>query len=513
MDINLEKNTERINGKTKKNKTNNPKNKKKIIIISSIVAILILAFAGSTSYIYTIISKYNNLIMPGVSVEGIDISGQTIEEAVKLISDKYEKEVSKRNIIIKAEDKQYTMGYSDINLKYNIKETVDAAYQYGRDLSSIEKFNAIRKPQSKKLDLQFTYNNEVISQKVSNIEKEVNREKKDATIKKNSSGGFVVTEEKVGLTLDKDTLVKDINSKIASTKEGNVEVTAVLNKDMPTKTKDLLSKVDTKVSTFSTSFVGSAASRATNITIGAQTVNGTLLMPGESFSFNKIVGNTTPDKGYQAGGAIVGDEIVDDYGGGICQVSSTLHNAVLRMGILPDQRRNHSMPVGYVQPGLDATIFYGGTDYVFTNSTQFPIYIEGYAASSKVTFNMYSNSSLVGKTYSFPNDVYETIKPNVKYVDDPKLEVGKEVVDKPGSNGYKVKVYRVVYDANGKEISREFMNDDYYKPYPKVIKRGTKPVQNNTEPPKTDKPTPDPNTPPPTPNPGGGSTTPSEGGN
>src|SRR5690349_14776271 len=130
MDINLEKNTERINQNTKKNKVNNPKRKKKIIVISSIVAVLILAFAGSTSYIYTTISKYNNLIMPGVSIEGIDISGQTVEEAVKLISDKYEKEVSKRNIIIKAEDKQYTMGYSDINLKYNIQETVDAAYQY-----------------------------------------------------------------------------------------------------------------------------------------------------------------------------------------------------------------------------------------------------------------------------------------------------------------------------------------------------------------------------------------------
>jgi vancomycin resistance protein YoaR len=475
MDINLERDTEQ-NNKPIKKKVKNSKNKKKIIIISSIVGIVALTFIGTTSYIYTTVNKYKDVILPGVTVEDIDISGQTIDGASKLISDKYDKEISNRSIDIKVADKEYSIKYADIDLKYNINNTVENAFNYGKELNSIKVFNLIRNPEKKDFDLEFTYNNETISNKVSAIEKEVNKDKKDATLKKNSSGGFSITDEIVGAKLDVQGLITDLNSKIASTKEGNVEVVAIVNADVPKITKEQLGKIDTKVSTFTTSFGGSTSNRAVNITVGTNTVNATLLMPGEKFSFNGVVGDTTAAKGYKSGGAYIDGVLVDDIGGGICQVSSTLHNAVLRLGILPDQRRNHSMTVGYVPLGMDATIYYGGTDYVFTNTTQYPIYIEGVAGGGKVTFNLYSNSSLVGKTYSFPTDVYETIAPPVKYEDDPTLEVGKEKVDKPGSNGYKVKAYRVTYE-NGKEISRELMNNDVYKPSPKIIKKGTKPVQ------------------------------------
>lgn len=503
MDINLDQNTERINEEVSKNKANKIKRKKKIITISSIIAILILTFVSSASYIYTTISKFDNLIMPGVTIEGIDISGKTIEEATKLVSEKYESEVSKRNIIIKAADKQYTIGYSDLNLKYNVKETVETAFAYGKNLNSIERFSKIRTPEQKDFDLQFTYNNEVISTKVTDLEKEINSEKKDATIKRDSAGKFIITDEKIGQTLDVQALINSLNEKIASTKQGNVEVEAIINKDIPKKTKELLSKIDTKISSYSTNFATSTIDRATNIQIGAKTINGTLLMPGEKFSFSGIVGNTTPDKGYRAGKAIKGDQLVDDYGGGICQVSTTLHNAVIRTGILPDSRRNHSMAVSYVPPGLDATIAYGGQDYVFTNPYQFPIYVEGYVSGRNVTFNLYSNSSLAGKTYSFVSEVYASIPTYVKYEDDPTLEIGKEVVSSKGSNGSKVKVYRVTYE-NGKEVSRELMNNDTYNPYPKVIKRGTKPVDNTKKPQEPQKPqdpaqNPDPGTTPTTP--------------
>ncbi|MEG0771717.1 VanW family protein [Clostridium sp.] len=484
MDINLERNKEQ-NNKPTKNKVKNSKNKKKFIVISAMLGIVVLAFIGTTSYVYTTVNKYKSVIMPGVNVEGIDISGQTIDEAMKTIGNQYEKQISDRNIKINVEGKEYSINYSDIKLEYNIEHTVQNAFNYGKDLNSVKVFNLIRNPENKDFNLEFTYNNEAITRKVSEIEKEVNKEKKDATIKKNPGGGFSIVEESLGAKLDVSGLIAELNSKIASTKEGNVQVKATVNKDNPKVTKEQLSKIDSVVSSFTTAFGTSTSNRATNISIGTRTVNATLLMPGDKFSFNSIVGDTTAAKGYKSGGAYIDGVLVDDIGGGICQVSSTLHNAVLRLGILPDQRRNHSMTVGYVPLGLDATIFYGGTDYTFTNSTQYPIYIEGFTDKGKVTFNLYSNSSLIGKTYSFPTETYETIAPPVKYVDDPTLEVGKEVIDKPGSNGYKVKAYRVTYE-NGKEISRELMNNDTYKPSPKIIKRGTKPVQGTNT--GTDKP-------------------------
>lgn len=475
MDINLEKNENKISGTPTSKKPKDQKSKKKIIVISSVVGILALSFVGATSYMYGTINKYENIVMPKVAVEGIDISGQTIEEAMKAIGEKYEKEIANRNISIKAADKEYSIKYSDINVQYNVENTVKDAFNYGRDLNAVNKFKLIKNGEGKNFTMEFTYNSEVIKDKVTAIEKEVNKEKKDATIKKASGDQFSIQEEKVGAKLDVQALMDELNTKIASTKEGNIEVIAKVNEDVPKVTKEQLSKINAKISSFDTSFGTSASSRATNISLGAKALNGTLLMPGDKFSFNSIVGNTTPDKGYQKGGAYVGDQVVDDYGGGICQVSSTLHNAVLLAGIIPDSRRNHSMPVGYVKPGLDATIFYGGTDYIFTNSTQYPIYIEGYTTGGRVYLSLYSNSSLMGKTYSFPTETYDHVAAPVKYVDDPSLEVGKEVVDKPGTNGYKAKAYRVTYE-NGKEIARELLNNDTYKPSPRIIKRGTKPV-------------------------------------
>ncbi len=189
------------------------------------------------------------------------------------------------------------------------------------------------------------------------------------------------------------------------------------------------------------------------------------------------MGDTTADKGYQPGGVYVGNKVEIGYGGGICQVSSTLHNAVLDSGILPDQRLNHNMAVGYVPLGLDATIAYGGIDYVFTNPYKYPIYIEGYTGGGNVTFNIYSNSAAKGgKTYSFSSETYETIPVTVKYEDDPTLPIGTEKVTQNGSQGYKVKAYRTTYE-NGNVVSTDLMNTDTYVPLPKIIKRGTKKVE------------------------------------
>lgn len=491
MDTNLEK--EGNKGSTGyRKKSRKKKNKGINVIIGSFIAIIVCVFIGATSYVYTTVKKYDNLIFPGTTVENADIGGMTKENAIKLLNDKYNNQVESRLINIKVENGIHTLGLKDLQVKYNIEETIDMAFKNGRDLGYVGKYNTIKKGTDKEFPINFTYDQQVVNLTVENIATEVNSDKKDADIKK-TGNGFSVTDEVVGKKIDVQALINDINNKIATTKEGNIDVEAKMITETPVKTKEILSKVDSKISTFTTTYGTSDGSRGTNIAIGTRTINGMLLMPGDKFSFNTVIGDTTPDKGYQKGGVIVGEEIVDGYGGGICQVSSTLHNAVIKSGILPDQRRNHSMPVGYVQKGLDATISYGGIDYVFTNSTDYPIYIEGVTYDGKVTFSLYSNSALLtGKTYGFTSETYETIQPTTKYVDDPTLEEGKEVVDKRGSQGYKVKAYRIIYQ-DGREISRELMNNDVYNPSPKVIKKGTK---------KPEVQTPDPTTPQPPTNPG-----------
>lgn len=364
----------------KKNKLN----KKVIIIISSIVAIILATSIGIYTYMYTTVSKYDEKVMPGVFVEGIDMSGKSIDDVTFELNEKYTNKLKERTITITAGDKQYTIPYEKLNVKFNIDETVKAAFDHNKELGTIQKYKALKNPEKKDFAVSFEYNNEAISSMVSAMAEEINQAPVDATIRKSGSN-FEVTDHVVGKELDVQALLDEINNKVKDSKEGNIDVTGTINEEVPNKTKEKLATVSTLVASASTTFGTNDASRATNIAIGAQTLNGILLMPGESFSFNTVVGDTTPDKGYQEGGVYVGDKLEKGYGGGICQVSSTLHNAVLRAGILPDQRTNHSMTVGYVPLGLDATIAYGYLDYVFTNPYDYPIYLEGYAYNGKLT--------------------------------------------------------------------------------------------------------------------------------
>ncbi len=307
MDMNLEKgdNGSKLSPAPDAKKSNM---KAKIIAISSVITIVLLVFIGTTAYINTTVSKYENLIMPGVQIEGIDVGGKAKDQVVQELNSKYNDEIGNRNIKIKAGDKEYAINYTDLHVEFNIDETVNEAFKYNRDLGYLDKFKAIKSSDKKDFPITFTYNNEIINTVAKQMESEINVAKKDATIEKSGSG-FNVTEEVVGKTLDVQALVNDINAKVSETKSGNIEVTAMIKDEAPTKTKEKLSTIDTRIGTKTTSFGSSDWSRSTNISLGAQTVNGIVLMPGESFSFNTTVGDTTADKGYQPGGVYVGDKV------------------------------------------------------------------------------------------------------------------------------------------------------------------------------------------------------------
>ncbi|MDU4890268.1 MAG: VanW family protein [Clostridium sp.] len=450
-------------------------NKKAIIIgVSSVITVILLAVIGISVHINKTVSVYDTLIMPGVIIEDIDMSGKTKEEAIGLLNERFSNTIGDRVVTITAGDKTYTINYSDLDVQFNIEEVAEKAFKFNRELGVMDTYKYLKEPSTHKIEIEFTYNGDIINSVAATMESEINVEKQNATISKSGSG-FTVTDHVVGKKLDVQALVDEINSKVASTKEGNIEVEAVINEDMPSRTREALEKVSAQISSATTYYSDSDKNRNTNIYLGAKTINGLLLMPGESFSFNTLVGDTTPDKGYMPGGVYVGNKVEVGYGGGICQVSSTFHNAVIKAGIIPDQRLNHSMPVGYMDLGMDATIAYGYIDYVFTNPFEYPIYIEGYTSSNSVTFALYSDPSVIdGKSYEFVRDVYSVTQPKTEYKDEPTWEVGKEEVEQQPSTGYKVKVYRVTY-TNGVETERILMNDDNYQTVNKIVKRGTKP--------------------------------------
>ncbi len=213
--------------------------------------------------------------------------------------------------------------------------------------------------------------------------------------------------------------------------------------------------------------------RNTNMELAAEAINGTVIMPGERFSFNAIVGPTTAGKGYKLAGAYSAGELVENYGGGICQVSSTLYNAVLKANLGIVERYNHSSVVSYLDPGKDATISYGSKDFKFENTRDYAIKINAKAKNGVV--EMQIKGILQDEEYEIDvtSETKEIIVCDTKYIYDSTLKDGEEVVESSGANGAKSITYKVT-KKNGAVLKKEVLSEDTYNPMVRVVRTGSK---------------------------------------
>ncbi len=216
--------------------------------------------------------------------------------------------------------------------------------------------------------------------------------------------------------------------------------------------------------------------RGINIGLAAESIDGTLLLPGEEFSFNKVVGPRTSQKGYKAAHIYVAGQIQDGTGGGVCQVSTTLYNAVLRANLEVLERHNHMFTVGYVPLGHDAAVSYGYADLVFTNTTNYPLRITAEVSSGNaLTFKIKSTNDYPGLKVKLATKTISTTPIKVIYIDDNSLPRGTQKVVENGMEGYVVDTYIRVY--NGETlIKEEKLHRSAYQMYPRKILRGNSPV-------------------------------------
>lgn len=226
------------------------------------------------------------------------------------------------------------------------------------------------------------------------------------------------------------------------------------------------------LSSFKTSFTSSNSNRSTNIRLCSEKINGTVLMPGETFSFNQVVGKRTPEAGFKPATAYSGGKVVQEYGGGICQVSSTLYNAVLYANLEITERTNHGYKPSYVDPGLDATVSWGGPDFKFTNNRDYPIRIV--CDTSNKILNIYIYGLKRDTDYKVVLDAQyvSTVYFKTVYQKDSSLASGQSRVIQSGSNGCKTATYKYLYDANGTLVSSECISRDTYNPHNKIVAVG-----------------------------------------
>lgn len=264
-----------------------------------------------------------------------------------------------------------------------------------------------------------------------------------------------IDEAKALITGDKDSYTIPLKTLYPNVKTSDIGIEAF---------PDLLSS-------YSTSFASSSSNRATNVSLATNKINGKVLMPGEVFSFNGTVGKRTPQAGFKVAGVYMNGQVATDYGGGICQVSSTLYNAVLRANLEIVDRSNHMFEVGYVPIGTDATVSWGAPDFKFKNSRSYPIKIVTSSSNRKCVVKFYGLKE--SEEYDIEIVSYRTgsVPYRTTYTTDSSLAAGQQKVIQRGSNGAKSVAYRI-RKKNGQVISKELLSKDTYDPHNQIIAVG-----------------------------------------
>ncbi len=423
----------------------------------------------------TIERDLSGTFMNGIYVDDIDLSGRTYEEAVKLIREKVRSMSSAKITLNSVGESFVDVTPGQLGMKWDDTGVIADALYVGRSGNMVERYKQRKDLLHDKKVYPLTV--EFDREKVTDIVKEQgdlhNIEGKDAILSK-ADGDFHITPGTTGEKIDVSASVSRIMSNLDNFKGSDMTIDLVVIEDVPKAREEDLEKIHDIIGSFKTSFRTSSADRSGNVRNGTRLVNGTVLMPGDSFSMYNTVSPFTEENGYYLAGSYLNGMVVESLGGGICQVSSTLYNAVLRAELQVDERHNHSMVVNYVDLSSDAAISGTSKDFKFTNNSENPIYIEGITTEDKtVVFNIYGVETRPSnrKVEFVSEKLSETVPEGEKIIADPAAPVGS-ITTQSAHTGYTGKLWKIV-TVDGKETERTEVNKSTYQPSPKTATVGT----------------------------------------
>ena len=421
-------------------------------------------------------------IFPGVYVDGVHVGGMTLEEARQAVSQQNAQASGNFSVTVSIGNMTWTIDSSRVPLERNVERVLAQAYALGRQntltdmaakLTPLQaRYNAAMALRAQPVSLQteMTYDRDKVREMTDSIVAYINRDAQDAAVASFNFANrtFTFTEESYGVYVDGDELYRQVIAKLDSGEYGSVltfEPTVVT----PRHTKVELMNNYKLISSFTTETT-SNKNRNTNIDLSAKAINGLTVMPGETFSFNGATGQRTAEKGYKPAAAIAGGQSVDEIGGGVCQTSGTLFNAVARADLEIVYRSPHAWPSTYVEKGMDATVNWPNLDFKFKNNKDTPIFIVSYYNDRKVTCEIYGLSLGSGISIDLESYVTRTIDPpsGINYVLNTSLEPGTSKETVKSRKGYVVETYKIWYQ-NGQEISRELLCTSNYKAYQRTI--------------------------------------------
>ncbi|MDE6740307.1 MAG: VanW family protein, partial [Lachnospiraceae bacterium] len=360
---------------------------------------------------------------------------------------------------------------SELGLKWGNEAILKEAANFGRDGDILRCYKELKdlEYQNKVYHVKFDFDKNKIRTLIEENATQYNREAVNATLTKTEEG-FDITEGQSGVMVDTAASVDRVYDYLTSDWEGtSCAIDLVITVEEPKGNAEDLAKVRDVLGTFTTSYSTSGGSRSANVANGCNLINGTTMFPGDEFSAYEAVSPFTEANGYYMAGSYLNGQVVDSLGGGICQVSTTLYNAVLLSELEVTERYNHSMIVTYVDPSADAAIAESsGKDFKFKNNLDYPIYIEGVTTPDKqITFTIYGVETRdSNREVSYESVVLERTVPDTEVIyTNESLPVGYCVVQS-AHIGYKAQLWKVVRE-NGVEVSREQVNSSSYMKAPR----------------------------------------------
>jgi len=460
---------------------------------------------------------------PGTVIDGVEVGGMTKQEAYDAVMKKLPANPVKIDVKLDLEGKILTPDFSNVTVEYNTAEIIDEAFAKYRpvdnaDLNNLaECYNNVQKLKNEKETYESTYTvkvdgvKETVSGALTPFVEEYSTVK-NATIVDfdTETCEFVVDKEKTGYEIDIEGAAKAVEALFnAGTYTGTVKVPTVVKE--PEITEEMIRENFGLVGSEWTVTDGNS-NRNNNISQACSNINGTILEPGEVFSFNEVVGQRTYENGFLTATVIAGGQYEQGLGGGICQVSTTLYNAALMTDLEIVERHSHAWPSDYISPGLDATVDWPALDLKFKNDTDYQIVIVAWWDPSDYTCNaqIYGKKLPDGKSIETRSEIVSrTPAGDTEYVADPSMAVGERKTLRNAHDGITAYAYKVWSDADGNEIDRVYYNSTYYNSYGARIAIGTlKPdgtyasIDTSTgeylEPINTPEPTPEPTVPDPT---------------
>ncbi len=445
---------------------------KKIKWVLPLLLAVMAVSVWSGMYLQVNAKTSDNRISEGIYIESVYIGGMTTEEAKEALA-AYIEELNETEITLTAGDKQFTTKVSELGFAVTNEHIIDEAMSVGKTGSLLNRYKDMTDLAQGDLVLELDVSVDVetvtalLNDNISKIDtKAVN----NGLIRENGQFTYVAGTTGIGVNVGPSAaLIEEYIASEWDREDAVIELSAEVTE--PKGTKEELAQVKDLLGSYHTNFKSSVAARVTNIEVATDRIDGTILYPGDEFSVNETILQRTAANGYEKAGSYEGGQTVQSYGGGVCQVSTTLYNAVILAELEVTERQNHSMTVAYVPLAMDAAIAGDYLDLKFVNNTEYPIYLEGYTQGKDLYFNIYGvETRPANRTIEFETEVLSQENPAISYTAT-ELPVGTVTRTQAGHIGYKSQLWKIVKE-NGVEVSRDKFNTSNYKSSPRTIAIG-----------------------------------------